>query len=74
MEESDQNDVMEKVNLNFSKSERSKINNSFKINAKNDELSNNKVTIGELEHNKGESQKNEQMETIKRIETKIINK
>lgn len=61
------------INLNFSKSERNKIN-SFSSNLKYDELINNKVTIGELEHNKGESQKNEQMETIKRTETKIINK
>ena len=61
------------MNVNFSKSERNKIN-SFSSNLQNDELTNNKVTIGELEHNKEESQKNEQKETIKRTQTKIINK
>ena len=62
------------INLNFSKSERNKINNSFQINSKNDELSNNKITIGEIEHNKGETKKNEQIEANKKTEKNIINK
>ena len=61
------------MNLNFSNSERSKIN-LVPSNLKNDELSHNKVTIGELEHNKDKSEKNQQIEANKKAEMNIINK